>query len=171
MNRTVGIWGGIALPVWGLALLFLTGCAQTLQYPPFPDQAKRVEDPAKARIYLIRKEKVFGSAVGLQFYGSEPDAAVGPLAGAGSKMRLIGEVGPGSYLCWEESPRAFKYSKIEHDRDSVETINLKAGNVYYLRAYLHSGWTTVTARVKQIDEKEGQELLKHCEPPKDYLKK
>ena len=153
-----------------LAPLLLVGCATTLQYPPFPDQAKRVEDPTKARIYLIRKEKVVGSAAGLQFFGSEPEA-VGPLVGGHSKMRLIGEVGPGSYLCWEESPRSFKYAKIQNDPNSVDTMNLEAGNVYYLRAYLHSGWTQVTARIKEIDEKEGQELLKHCQPPNDYRKK
>jgi len=153
-----------------VAPLLLAGCATTLQYPAFPDQSKTVEDPGKARIYLIRKEKFFGSAVGMRFVGSEPGIATGPMEGSRGKMRVIGEIGPASYICWEQPPGPFSFARIENDPDSTDTLNLEAGKVYYLRGYFHSGWTTVTARIEVIDEKEGQKLLKYCKPPNDYRK-
>jgi len=71
-------WRAILICTPCVAALLLAGCAATIQYPPFPDQAKKVEDPTKARIYLMRKEKFYGSAVGINFFGSGSDAAVGP---------------------------------------------------------------------------------------------
>lgn len=157
--------------VFCLAALLLAGCAATVQYPAFPDQAKRVDDPNKARIYLIRKEKFVGSAVGLRFFGSDPDIATGPSVGGSSRMRLIGEIGPASYICWEEAPEPFKFMTAEGDPGSVFTINLQPGSVYYLRAYIHTGWTRATARIEVIDEKEALKLLKYCQPPNEYRKK
>jgi hypothetical protein len=158
-------------------LLLLAGCAApkfvsapTVQYPPFPDQSKKVEDPAKARIYLIRKEKFFGAAVGINFYGSPSESAVGPRIGARSRMRLIGEIGPGRYLCWEQSPHPFIFQKIEDDTNSIASLNLSAGEVYYLRIYLHSGVVRQTSRVEVLSEKDGQAMLQGCEPPDDYPK-
>src|SRR4051794_40410400 len=43
-----------------LLVPLLFGWASSLQYPAFPDQTKRVEDPAKARIYLIRPARFWG---------------------------------------------------------------------------------------------------------------
>lgn len=165
--RTLRSLGRIVLCI---APLLLAGCATTLQYPPFPDQAKKVEDPGKARVYLIRKEKFFGSAVGMRFLGSEPGIATGPMEGSHGKMRIIGEVGPASYICWEQPPGPFSFAKIEDDPASMQTLNLEAGQVYYLRGYFHSGWTKVTARIEVIDEKEGRALLKYCKPPNDSRK-
>jgi len=155
-----------------LAPLLLAGCAHTLQYPPFPDQAKKIDDPTKARVYVMRKEKFFGSAVGIQFFGASSDGiATGPIVARSPKKRLIGEIGPASFICWEQAPGPFVFTTIEDNPNSVETLNLEAGNVYYLRVYIHSGWTTATVRAKVLDEKEGAQLLKHCQPPDDYRKK
>lgn len=149
--------------------LLLAGCASTIQYPPFPDQTKTVENPAKARIYLIRKEKIFGYGVGIEFYGSTSEVAVGPRVGAGG-MRLVGQVGPGSYLCWEESPHPFVFQRIERDTNSITSLPLSAGSVYYLRAYLHSGWIKTTSRIDILNEKDGQAMLKKCQPPDEFRK-
>ena len=150
-----------------LGVLLLAGCASTIQYPPFPDQTKKVEDPTKARIYLIRKEKVWGAGNKFLFYGNGP-AAVGPLTDR-SDLRLIGELGPGSYLCWEEPPHPFRFHRVGGDSRSVFTIDLVAGNVYYLRAHI-GGLMGDRAMVDVLDEKEGQVLLKRCQPPKNYIK-
>jgi len=166
--RTIRSFGRLILC---LVPLLLVGCAGTLQYPPFPDQTKKVEDSAKARIYVMRKEKFVGSAVGIQFYGPASDVASGPILGRSPKKRLIGEIGPASYICWEEPPGPFLFTTIENDPNSAETLNLEAGHVYYLRLYFHTGWTTATIRAKVLDEKEGQQMLKHCNPPNDYRKK
>ena len=143
--------------------------AHTIQYPPFPDQTKTIEDPAKARIYLLRSNKFYGCAVGFILYGNS-SAAAGPRVGAKSQMRLIGEVGPGSYLCWEEEPHPFVLEKIRGDTNSLYSINLAAGTVYDLRADILFGWTTPKLALTRISEEEGSLLLKDCKPPDDYRK-
>jgi hypothetical protein len=160
-----------------MAALLFTSCAApkflsspTIQYPPFPDQAKKVEDPAKARVYLMRKEKFMSAGVGIQFFGSHSEAAVGPVVNSYAQMRLIGEIGPASYICWEETPRPFTFQKISDDTNSVTTLNLTAGNVYYLRAYIHNGLAKFTTRVDVLNEKDGQSMLKNLRPPDDYRK-
>jgi hypothetical protein len=168
LMKSIQVWGRIILC---FSALLLAGCAATIQYPAFPDQTKRVEDPGKARIYLIRKEKFFGSAVGINFFGSDPGVAVGPLVGTHTRMRLVGTIGPGSYLCWEEKPHSFTFPKTSGDTNSLYTLDLMAGEVYYLRIYIHSGWTKVTTKVDVLNETEGKALLKHCQPPSDYRKK
>ena len=151
-----------------VVVLLLASCASTLQYPPFPDQTRKVEDPSKARIYLIRKEKVWGAGNKFLFYGGDSAAAVGPLVSQ-SHMRLIGEIGPGSYICWEEPPHPFRYHRVGGDPNTISTIDLVAGNVYFLRIHA-GGWLGDKAIVEILDEMEGQQLLKRCEPPNDYRK-
>ncbi len=149
-----------------IGMLFLGGCASTLQFPPFPDQTKKVEDPGKARIYVIRKEKVFGAGEQFPIYGPDSTAS-GPRVSKGGS-RLIGKVGPGSYICWEELPGAYPLQRVSRDPASVCTLDLVAGNVYYLR--VHENWSGLKAVLDILDDKEGQRLLKKCEPPDAYRK-
>ncbi|MGN6643656.1 MAG: hypothetical protein ACTHKU_11730 [Verrucomicrobiota bacterium] len=156
----------------------------TRQYPPFPDQSKRIEDPDKARVYLIRPEKGLNSGVGFIFYGSDPVAngprfdprsqgpAV-PLLGIfppnvmpQTPQRLIGEVAAGAYLCWEESPHCFITRTIQ-GQTNLLSIDLQAGHVYYLRASIPGFWRP-ECTVEQISEEEGQRMLTKSRPPDDY---
>jgi len=161
----------------GLAALLLAGCAGTsIQYPPFPDQTKRIEDPAKARIYLVRPPGGINAQGRFIFYGIGP-AATGPRVdprqwlpaapifgvypenpAPDSPWRTIGEIVAGSYLCWEEPPRVLKL------RDTGP-INLTAGNVYYLRIRSPA---FAALKLEVISDEEGQALLKECRPPGGY---
>jgi hypothetical protein len=187
MKRLVGICSGIALPVCGLLLLFLTGCAQTLQYPPFPDQAKRIEDPAKARIYVLRSGGAYGAAGPIVIFGSDRTATgptfdpsqkfVEPLFGVlpdnynvNKAMRRIGEVGPKSYICWETPPHSMAIQRVEGDSDSTYTIDLQAGSVYYFRAHVRPGWIENKFIVEEMPEDQALKLLKECKPPNSYRK-
>jgi hypothetical protein len=143
--------------------------APTYQHAPFSNQAKTIDDPTKARIYLMRKEKFVGASVGVQFYGSGPDAT-GPQMINSDRFHLIGEVGPDSYICWEETPRPFRLELNIRDAKSFQSIDLQAGHVYYLQAYLHTGWSAPSSRICILTEKEGQEMLKGCRPPSAYRK-
>jgi hypothetical protein len=178
MKRFVGICGSIALPAYGLALVLLTGCisSPTLQYPPFPNQAKRIDDPSKARVYVMRPGSYLGEQP-LIFYG-EDWAATGPVfdptlySGHYDKARLrrIGEIGGGGYICWETPPHPFRIEKTEGETNSVFTLNLLAGNVYYLKATANMTWTRATSSIEVVPEEEGIRLLKQCKPPNSYRK-
>ena len=170
-----------------ITALMCAGCVHhpTIQYPPFPDQSKRMEDPAKARIYLIRPESAMNPGVDFLFYGIDP-AATGPRFDPHQKFifvtptlihpenpnpkspwRLIGQVGSGGYLCWEESPHQLTLQKTRGKTNSVFNLDLTAGNVYYLRASI-PGWLTPRPTLESITEEQGQMLLKNCQPPDDY---
>jgi hypothetical protein len=153
------------------------GCAGTsIQYPPFPNQTKRVENPADARVYLIRPSGAMNNRAKFVFYGTGP-AATGPrvdpqewqpavpLLGIfpenptpDSPWRIVGEVASGTYICWEEPPRTFVLQ-------NAGPINLIAGNVYYLRIRTPA---FSLARIDVINEEEARTLLKNCRPPNDY---
>ena len=167
----------------------LSGCVHvpSLQYPPFPDQSKKVEDPAKARIYLIRPAHELNSQVQFLFFGTTPSSTgpsinpepqiAEPLLGMFPKnptvktqWRLIGKLGPGSYLCWEELPHQFSLPHTKGGTNKPSFIDLTPGNVYYLRASIPGLWQTRSA-VEIINEEEGQKLLKECQPPDDYRKR
>jgi|SRR5215469_16558227 len=164
------------------------GCATTYQYPPFPDQSKRLEDPTKARIYVIRSSAVLGGGEPVIFYGTDW-AATGPIydphynfpmvpefgLSAGNinknvQLRRIGEIGPKSYICWETTPHLFPIERVEGDTNSLYTLDLKPGGVYYLRASTRMGWTRDKFVIEEISEKEALSLLKNCKPPKGYQK-
>jgi hypothetical protein len=170
------------------AVLLLAGCASTYQYPPFPDQSKKIEDPAKARIYVIRSSAVLGGAEPVIFYGADW-AATGPVfdphynfplpefgltAGNVSKdahLRRIGEIGPKSFICWEAPPHEFRIERVEGDTNSIYTLDLKAGSIYYLRASTKMGLTRDKSVIEKISEEEALRLLKDCNPPKGYQKR
>jgi hypothetical protein len=170
-----------------VTVLMCSGCVHhpTIQYPPFPDQTKRVEDPAKARIYLIRPKGGRNPEVDFLFYGIDP-AATGPRFDPHQKFifvsptrihpmnpnpnipwRLIGKVSPGDYLCWEETPHVFTLTKTPSNTNDVFTLDLTAGNVFYVRASM-PGFLAPTPTLEPLTEEEGQELLKTCQPPDDY---
>jgi hypothetical protein len=50
----------VALSI-ALCALLLIGCASTIQYPPFADQTKTIEDPEKARIYVMRPAQAWNA--------------------------------------------------------------------------------------------------------------
>lgn len=157
------------LPGFCAAALWLTRCTSTFQYAPFPDQTKRVEDPTKARIYVIRPGKIWGAAYEALYYGLGP-ASIGPEID--KRSRLDGELGPGGYLCWEIPPRAIEIQHIAGKTNNITYLNLVAGNVYYLRVSIRPSWLTSRAELVQtiISEEEGRSLLKDCQPPEGHQK-
>lgn len=172
-----------------MALLF-SGCSSlTIQYPPFPDQTIRIEDPSKARVYFIRPENAWNANVRFQVYGSDP-AATGPRPNLSKQpivvrptlgiflknpdpdtpYRLFGTIGNGGYLCWEEPPQRFTFYRVQGETNSAASIDLEAGNVYYFRGSMPGFWRPKPT-IEIITEEEGQALLKKCLPPDDYRKK
>jgi hypothetical protein len=147
------------------ALLLASGCAATIQYPPLPDQAKKVEDPTKSRVYVMRSRSFFGWEVPYRYYSASPEAT-GPRSG--ESMHMVGEVGPGGYLCWETTPITMRIETIEDDTNSIVTLDLKPGNVYYLRSSLKLGWERSRTVIQILDDQAGEAMLKQCKPPDDY---
>ena len=148
-------------------MVLLTGCASSIQYPPFPDQSKKVEDASKARLYLIRPARFWGAANIFRYYETSP-AAIGPRLG--DRLRMIGEMSSGSYLCWESPPGLRVIQSSQGNPKTNVQLDLAAGNVYYFRASLRGGWSGPRPCINVISSDEGQRLLKKCKPPNNYVK-
>src|SRR5215510_2194980 len=72
----------------GLPVLLVSGCSSTCQYVHFPDQHKKIEDSARARIYVIRSAESTGTA--------NVDVI--------DDKYIVGSTAPDGYLCWERLP-------------------------------------------------------------------
>ena len=146
--------------VIGIIAVLLCGCAETTQQiVPFPDQSKTVEDPAKARIYVMRPSG-FGSAL------------VSPVADAGIFM---GYTGPHGYLCWERpaGQTVISCSSMVESRSApgnAVTLTVQTGRVYYV--FQHSRMASPIARteLEVVDEAKGEQVLKKCRAPIQRVK-
>jgi hypothetical protein len=131
----------------GLLAILLTGCASSKQVVQIPNQALRLEDPAKARIYVMRPS-LLGSAIKVTV--TEND-------------ELVGKTASETYLCWERAPgevsiRSRGGAGLKRIRPI--TFQAEAGHVYYIlqRVDAVSGW-----RMELItDEERARKYLREC---------
>ena len=130
--------------------LMLTGCAATRQFVPLPDQPKKVEDPSKGRIYVMRPASAFWEQAGMNISDSG---------------RYVGETGPRGFICWERAPGA---TIITGKAEGISQVPLtvEAGGVYYLFQHLRAGWLEARNEMELLDEAQGREVLRRCHPPK-----
>ena len=130
--------------------LFLVGCVSTKQFVPFPDQTKTVEDPTKARIYVMRPSTL-ARAISMVVRDNE---------------KIIGSTGAQGFLCWEREPG---YVVISSKAENTSTINIpvQAGQVYYIYQRLGMGLLEARNKMKIVTEDKGRQiLLDECKPPK-----
>ena len=129
------------------AAIFFVGCASARQFVPMPDLTKKVEDPAKGRIYVIRPSS-FGGAVGMNISdGGNP----------------IGATGPGTYLCWEREPGDAIVSATAENTSRV-AIPVRPGSVHYILQYIRWGIWVARTELEVIAEEQALKLLKDAKP-------
>ncbi len=127
------------------------GCASTVQYVPFPDQAQQIEDSNKARIYVVRPT-VFGGSVRMEISDGSS---------------VIGKTGPKGYLCWERTPGDIEIvGKAENEARLA--MRVEKGMVYYIQQNVRMGILFARNKLSQLTQDEGEEELKKCKPPKQY---
>jgi hypothetical protein len=129
-------------------LVFGAGCASTRQFVPFPDQGKRVEDPEKGRIYVMRTASL-GCAVPMKVHDGD---------------LLIGRTGARGYLCWERPPGV---ANIRSKAENLSTLDItvEKGGVYYILQQVAMGMAYARNRLILKDEEKGKKLLNRCNPP------
>ena len=131
-----------------LAVALVIGCASTHQVVRLPDQTKTVEDPSKARIYVVRPTFVAG-AISMKVTDGEQE---------------IGKTGANGYLCWERTPGE---TTIKSKAENTATLPLKteAGVVYYVQQHIRIGILFARNKLSLLTPQEGTEALKKCKPP------
>ena len=131
------------------AMSLLAGCASNQQFVRLPDLNKRVEDPARGRIYVVRPSAT-GAAASMEVW----DGGV-----------HIGNTGASSFLCWERDPGRAQVSGREENVSTVD-LDVQSNQVYYIFQHMRMGWAQARNKMEIISEAEGQKRLKGCKPPK-----
>ncbi len=126
--------------------LILSSCASTFQY----NKMAQPNDKAMATIYVLRPSS-FGSAVKFKIY----------------QEKLIGKLGPKSYLAWNVTPEGRELTIISKSENTdMLTINPQAGKTYYIKQKVKLGVATARTELEFIEENEGKEILQKLKAPK-----
>lgn len=126
----------------------LAGCASTKQYVAFPDQTKTVDNPEKARVYVLRPE-VLGCAISMSVRDQDT---------------LIGRTGGQGYLCWEREPGKTVVTGSAENTSTVELI-LQKGQAYYIWQEVCMGFVIARNRMQEIPVERARTYLQQCKPP------
>jgi hypothetical protein len=116
---------------------------------PLPDQSKRIEDPGKARIYVVRPTS-FGGAISFE---------------VSDGRTLIGNTGPNGYLCWERPGGQMEViGKAENT--ARLPVKVEQGTVYYIQQHVRMGIMKARNELSLLSEAEGKSKVSKCKPPK-----
>jgi hypothetical protein len=131
----------------GAVIALSSGCA-TKQLVPLPDQTKVIEDPSKARIYVLRP--IFLPPL-IPMTVSDGD-------------QKIGSTGPHGYLCWERAPGETEI-RSKSENTAVLPLTCKAGEVYYIGQHARVGFSYARTALSLLSEEQGKEKMTKCKPP------
>lgn len=141
MKKSVQLLGLFIL-LWSIS-----GCASAVQYVPLPDQSKYVEDPNKARIYVLRPSLV-GGVWGIPISDGE---------------KPIGISGSFAFLSWERDPGETTIFSGSENKYNLP-ITVEKGMRYYIELAIVYGGGALSFNL--IQEDEGKRILNdECKPP------
>lgn len=135
--------------VCAAACLLAAGCASNVQFVRFPDQTKPIQDPAKARIYVVRPTS-YGGVASMEIW----DAG-----------RHVANTGPESYVCWERDPGRTEVTGREENASTVN-LDLAPAQIVYIWQHVSIGWAQARNRLEIVSDEKGRQLVSKCKPPK-----
>jgi len=128
--------------------ILITSCATTTQYVKYSGNEPNNETNAK--IYVIRSTN-FGSAIKMKIYQDD---------------KLIGKLGPKSYLSWEVDPKKGDITIIsKSENKDMLTISPKGGKTYYIKQKIKMGFAVARTGLEFLDENEAKEMLSKLKKP------
>ena len=135
------------LPILGLAY-FATSCASTSKAPESKSkEAKAFNAPSdRGTVYLYRTGRAVGAAGQLSVRVNSTTA---------------GGTGPGTFFKWDLLPGAYTFSSATGESSAVVQLDVKAGQVYYLRQDARMGVSSGRVTMKEVDSKKGKSEVKN----------
>ena len=121
----------------------LSSCVSTIQYAKFAGTDDKMESAENAKIYVLRPS-IFASTIRMEVF---------------CDGNLIGKTGSKSYLCWEVKEGKHSLKSYSENEEFIR-VNAKAGNTYYIKQIPQIGFVTARVALENLDEKEGQAILK-----------
>ena len=129
-----------------LVVLVCSGCASIGQFTSFPDQRVNVENPSKARIYVMRPAVFMGAAIAMSVKDGD---------------QIIGVTKGGNYLCWERNPGDVVLTS-KSENEVTLRFHVDEGKSYYILQRVEIGLITSRTKLELIGEVEGKKDLSQC---------
>ena len=116
---------------------FTTSCASTSKAPESKsNEAKAFNAPAdKGTVYLYRTGRAVGAAGQLKVKVNSTDA---------------GGTGPGTFFKWDLKPGTYTFASSTGESSVVVQLDVKAGQVYYLRQDARMGVSSGRVKMKEV---------------------
>ena len=116
---------------------FTTSCASTSKAPESKsNEAKAFNAPAdKGTVYLCRTGRAVGAAGQLKVKVNSTDA---------------GGTGPGTFFKWDFKPGTYTFASSTGESSAVVQLDVKAGQVYYLRQDARMGVSSGRVKMKEV---------------------
>ena len=130
-------------------IYFSTSCASTSKAPESKsNEAKTFNAPDdKGTVYLYRTGRAVGAAGQLSVKVNSTDA---------------GGTGPGTFFKWDLKPGTYTFSSSTGESSAVVQLEVKKGEVYYIRQDARLGVDKGRVSMKEVDSKKGKNEIKDC---------
>ena len=127
----------------------LSSCASTSKAPvEKSNEAKSFSAPeGKGSVYLYRTGRVVGAAGQLNVKVNGKDA---------------GGTGPGTFFKWDLQPGVYTFFSSTAESSATEQIEVKAGEVYYLRQDARVGINNGRVTIKKVSDQKGMQEVQGC---------
>ena len=127
----------------------ITGCASTSKTSESKsNEAKTFEAPdGKGTVFLYRTGRAVGAAGQLSVRVNSTPA---------------GGTGPGTFFRWDFKPGTYTFLSSTGESSAVVELDVKAGQVYYLRQDARIGVSSGRVTIKEVDSKQGQNEVNKC---------
>ncbi len=136
--------------LFSFALIFaLSNCASVSKAPEGKsEEAKAFNAPeGKGSVFLYRTGRFVGAAGQLNVKVNGIDA---------------GGTGPGSFFKWDLKPGVYTFFSSTAESSATEQIDVKAGEVYFLRQDARLGLANGRVTIVKVDHKKGMEEVSQC---------
>ena len=141
--------------MYRLVILFLisssliVGCASVSKAPTEKSDAAKSFEAAtdKGTVYLYRTGRAVGAAGQLSVKINND---------------VAGGTGPGSFFKWDFKPGTYTFSSSTGESSAVIELDVKAGEVYFIRQDARMGVANGRVTMKIVDDKKGQQEVEGC---------
>ena len=130
-------------------IYFITACASTSKAPEAKStEAKLFQAPSgKGTVFLYRTGRAVGAAGQLAVKINSIDA---------------GGTGPGTFFRWDFNPGTYTFSSSTGESSAVIQIDVKEGQVYFIRQDARLGIDNGRVTMKEVDQNKGEGEVKNC---------
>jgi len=132
-----------------IATLTTTSCASTSKASESKNsEALTFEAPAdRGSVFLYRTGRMVGAAGQLQVRVNSQAA---------------GGTGPGAFFRWDLKPGTYTLSSSTGESSAVVQIEVKAGELYFVRQDARMGIESGRVTMKEVDDKQGKSEVSNC---------